>query len=296
MILLTALLFSVSAGCVLWIVMRRYESRHTISGRISKLTQAAPVYGPPEPLVEGIKKKDTEISSTIKTDRMTRDLFLAGIRSNREVKFYHFLLKLSVIVPAALLLLYTVTGNLTGENAMRVGCIGFAIMTYTRFTIKRKIAQRKKRILRELPQFLDMLVVCMEAGLNFTAAVDRMLKEVNSEEPLAKEFVLMYQEFLGGFSLQQACERMEKRCDVSDLTVILNAIVQSDQMGSSLGSTLRIQAEELRDKYRQRMRERAYRIPIKILFPTMLIFFTIFLMTLGPVFFQINKVLSKTQA
>jgi len=72
------------------------------------------------------------------------------------------------------------------------------------------------------------------------------------------------------------------------LSVILISIVQSDQMGSGLAQVLRVQAMELRDKHRQRMREKAYRIPIKLLFPMILIFITLFTMTLGPAFLQLS--------
>lgn len=293
MILLTALLFAAFAAGIFWIVMRHYENKQAITGRISKLSGAAPSPAAVDRIIPGLKKKDSEIGSAAKTDPMARDLFLAGIRSQQQIRFYYFLLKLSVIIPAILIAIYAVTGNLNTQNAFRIGCIGLAIVVVTRFSVKLAITKRKKGIIRELPQFLDLLVICMEAGLNFTAGLDRMLKEVDPNESLTKEFSVMYQEFLGGFSLQQVCERLDKRCDVPDLSVILNAVVQSEQMGSSLGSTLRIQAEELRDKFRQRMREKAYRIPIKILFPTILIFFTIFMMTLGPTFYQINKVMTK---
>jgi len=294
MILLPAFLFAISAGCAIWIVIRRYENQRAMSNRLSRLAQDAPS---PTNLYEkpmiGLKKETELTQATNKSDKLANELFLAGMRSKRQLQIYKLLLKLSLIVPFIIIGIFALTGSLDMENMIRAGFVGLAIAVYVRFSVKVALKKRRKKILRELPQFLDLLVICVEAGLNFTAAIERMLKEVDPNEPLTKEFSLMYQEYLGGFSLAQACGRLDKRCGVADLSVILNAIVQSDQMGASLGGTLRVQAEELRDKYRQRMREKAYRIPIKILFPTLMIFFTIFVITLGPTFYQMSKVMAK---
>jgi tight adherence protein C len=148
-------------------------------------------------------------------------------------------------------------------------------------------------ILRSLPQFLDLLLISVEAGMAFTAALERVIKEVDPREPLTREFSQMYHEFLGGLPLSEACERMTKRCQVPDVGIVLSSIVQSDQMGASLGNNLRIQSGDLRDKYRQRLRARAHKIPVKIIFPMLLSFGMIFFLTLGPAFYQLQYLLSK---
>ena len=119
---------------------------------------------------------------------------------------------------------------------------------------------------------------------------------MSQKEPIVKEFDHMHHELMGGLSLPQACDRLARRCEVPDLSVILISIVQSDQMGSGLAQVLRVQAHELRDKLRQRMREKAYRIPVKLLFPMVLIFMTLFAMTLGPAFLTLSTGFDLQQA
>ena len=191
---------------------------------------------------------------------------------------------------------HALQGQLDLKHSMSALLAGVIIYLYTHLILKIAREKRQKLILRSLPQFLDLLVVCVEAGLSFTAALERILKEMEKENPLTKEFKVMYNEFLGGLSLKQACERLDKRCDVPDLSLLLTSIVQSDQMGASLGNTLRTQATEIRDKYRQRVRTRALKIPVKILFPMIPIFLAFMLVNLGIIGFQINNAIGNNKS
>lgn len=292
-IILSSALIAILTSVVFYMVLRRYKSQSVISERISNITQSKNNVFFSNPVGQIDKSKNDEITlDELLSDNVTQDFFLGGVRNKKMITFYQLLNKLSFIVPSILLVYYFLIGALTQANLIKAFVLGAVIFLYIRLAAKSAKQKRQKRILKQLPQFLDLLVVCVEAGLGFTAAIERLVKEVNPKEPLTKEFASMYHEFLTGLSLAQACERLDKRCGVPELSFILGSIVQSDLMGASLGNTLRIQALELRDKTRQRIREKALKIPVKILLPILPLFICIFIVTLGPAIYTIARTFS----
>ena len=247
------------------------------------------IYG----LSETGARRTQEVTLDMSTkDSFTSDLYLAGIRGETRIRFFYFLSKLSIIAPICLVVLYILSGSLNMGNLTRALLVWLVLFGGVRLYAKLLKQKRQKRILRMLPQILDLIVVAVEAGLSFTSALEQILEEVDQKESLTQEFKAMYHEYLGGLPLVEACQRMDKRCQVPDLSLLLSCVVQSDQIGSGLGTNLRTQSSELRDKLRQRMRERAYRIPIKILFPMMLIFIGFIVINLGYIGFQLRSVVS----
>lgn len=289
-IFFSACLLGLSTACVAWVMVHHFQSRAVLANRMTGVTDGYTFpYALPGQSLLG--KNDDHSTITLDesyADKTARQLFLAGFRSQKTVRFYANLKRLSLILPFGLILLYLLTNSLTIKNFISSWALGAMFYFYVHFLLIKLKQKRQRSILRDLPQFFDLLVVCIESGLNFTAALPRVIQELDPKAPLIREFNTMHYEFLGGLSLTQACDRLSRRCEVPDLSVILNSVVQSEQMGSALANTLRIQSEELRDKQRQRMRERAHQIPIKILFPMMLIFITLFIMTLGPAGTKLN--------
>ncbi len=290
MILFTsALLLGVAVACASWVIVQRLQNRSALADRLSDVSALNFPYSLSTESSHGNLKKNEVITlDSSYEDKIVRQLFLAGVRHRTNTVFYHLLIRLSLILPVLFLILYVLMGSLTFKNVVLFVLIGLVFYVYVWMLIRSLKQKRQKAILRVLPQFFDLLVVCLEAGLNFSSALPRVIQDMNPKEPLVKEFDHMHRELMGGLSLAQACDRLARRCEVSDLSVILISIVQSDQMGSGLAQVLRVQAMELRDKHRQRMREKAYRIPIKLLFPMILIFITLFTMTLGPAFLQLS--------
>ncbi len=289
MILFSALLFGIAIACTSWVIAQYVQSRSTLAQRLSSVAGnlSFPYSFPNESRADS-KKNEAITLDTSYEDRVTRQLFLAGIRHRTSTFFYQLFLKLSLVLPILLFVVYALMGALSFKNLLLFGLAGVALYVYVWMLIRTLKQRRQKRILRTLPQFFDLLVVCLEAGLNFSSALPRVLQDMSQNEPLVKEFDHTHRELMGGLTLPQACDRLSRRCEVPDLSIILISIIQSDQMGSGLASVLRVQARELRDKHRQRMREKAYRIPIKLLFPMILIFMTLFTMTLGPAFLQLT--------
>ena len=297
MVVIAGLLVGISTGCAAWLFIHQRMSRQLVAQRISDIPRqiSFPNNINLRSLLRSNKKKEITLED-MASDRIAKNLFLAGYHNYRAVQVFHIIVKLSLAIPCFLIISQALQGKLDLKRSMSALLAGIIIYLYTHLILKIAREKRQKLILRSLPQFLDLLVVCVEAGLSFTAALERILKEMEKVNPLTKELKIMYNEFLGGLSLKQACERLDKRCDVPDLSLLLTSIVQSDQMGASLGNTLRTQATEIRDKYRQRVRTRALKIPVKILFPMIPIFLAFMLINLGIIGFQLNNAIGNNKS
>lgn len=298
MILTTAALLAIFTASLCWLVIHRHQSQSLLANRISGLTadHSFPFAFPGTPHPGSQAMGVTVTLDDSYEDKITRQLFLAGFRSHKSIHLFNTLIRFSLLLPLILIAVSFVLGSFNTKVFLYSWLGGSLLYFVTHIGLKILREKRRRMILRAMPQFFDLLVVCIEAGLNFTAALPRVIQELKSGDPLCREFDIMHHEYLGGLSLAQACDRLARRCEVPDLSVVLSTIVQSEQMGSALANTLRVQATELRDKHRQRMRERAHQIPIKILFPLMLIFVILFIMTLGPAGAQLKRAISQSNA
>jgi tight adherence protein C len=152
-----------------------------------------------------------------------------------------------------------------------------------------KARRRRERIRGDLPDALDLLAVSVEAGLGFDGAIAKITEHM--EGPLAEEFSLTLGEMRIGESRQDALKRLSERVDAPELSSFTRAIIQADQLGTSLGRILRVQAADSRLRRQAAAEEKAMKAPIKMLFPTVLFIFpAIFLVILGPAFMNIEKV------
>lgn len=155
--------------------------------------------------------------------------------------------------------------------------------------IKSKITNRKKQITKDLPDVMDLVTVSVEAGLSFDGAIDRVIKAIHS--PVTEEFAIMLKEVRMGKQRKDAMREMSARCNVADMTTLLGSIIQADELGVSVSNILRIQAKQLREKRRQRAREKSLKAPIKLLFPIILFIFpTIFVLLLAPVLISMSEI------
>lgn len=141
--------------------------------------------------------------------------------------------------------------------------------------------ERQKTISLELADTLDQMMIAVEAGLGFEAAMSRAGH--NGKGPLAEELVRTLQEMRVGITRREAYLALEQRTDVPDLRSFTRAVIQADAYGISISSVLRTQAEEMRTKRRQRAEETAMKIPVKVLMPLMLFILPVlFITVLGP--------------
>lgn len=141
--------------------------------------------------------------------------------------------------------------------------------------------KRQQRIQMALPDALDMLTVCVEAGLGFDAALAQVAR--NTSGPLAAEFARALQEMQIGKSRADALRGAAERSNVPELRAFVSALVQASELGVAVAAVLREQAKEMRIKRRQRAEEQAQKIPVKILFPLVLCLFPgMFVVIIGP--------------
>ncbi|MFY9614584.1 MAG: type II secretion system F family protein [Candidatus Dormiibacterota bacterium] len=147
----------------------------------------------------------------------------------------------------------------------------------------KQVADRRRHGIEDvIPDTIDLLTICLDAGLSFDASMQRIADKV--EGPLREEFAAMLAEVRYGRPRMDALMAMATRIDVEDMTAFVNAVGQSQKLGVALGDTVRIQAAEIRRRRRQRAEERAAQASLKMLFPMIgCIFPTLFIVLMGPV-------------
>jgi len=144
-----------------------------------------------------------------------------------------------------------------------------------------RIKRRQAIIIKAMPDALDLLTVCVEAGLGFDQAMSKVSEKWENELSLAFERVI--QEVRLGKLRREALRDMADRMDIPDMTSFVAAIIQADQLGVSIGKVLRIQSDQMRVKRRQRAEKKAHEAPVKMLIPMVfLIFPSIYIVLLGP--------------
>jgi len=147
--------------------------------------------------------------------------------------------------------------------------------------LARKVEERQQAILKDLPDTLDLLAISVEAGMGFEGALDVVCQHFQS--PLAEEFKRTLKEMELGLPRRDAFHNLKRRTDVPELSNFILALMQSDALGIPIGRVLKTQSTEMRNKRRQWAREKAAKLPVKMLFPLMLFIFpSIMIVILGP--------------
>jgi len=154
---------------------------------------------------------------------------------------------------------------------------------FPNFLLKNKIDERHKTVFRNLPDALDLLTLCVEAGLDFSSAVNKFL-ERGTKGPLRDEFFNMQQEIRMGKSRMDALRDMAQRVDHTALTSVVNSLIQAIQLGGSLAPILRAQSDQMRTQRFLLAEKLAAEAPVKLLFPLIFFIFpTIFIVIFGPI-------------
>jgi tight adherence protein C len=156
--------------------------------------------------------------------------------------------------------------------------------------LSRKVTERKTAILRDLPDTLDLLAISVEAGMGFEGALEVVCK--NFVSPLADEFSRTLREMELGLPRRDAFQNLKRRTEVPELSNFVLALLQADALGIPIGRVLKTQAAEMRSKRRQWAREKAGKLPVKIMFPLVaFIFPAVLVVVLGPAGSSIGKAL-----
>jgi len=145
------------------------------------------------------------------------------------------------------------------------------------------IATRHRAIQRALPFVLDLLTLSVEAGMDFMSALQRNIDR-RAIDPLGEELIRVVREIQLGKTRRSALRDMSRRVNLADLRAVVNALVQADELGVSIGAILRIQSDQMRQRRFERAEKLANEAPVKMLFPLMaFIFPAVFLILLGPI-------------
>lgn len=155
-----------------------------------------------------------------------------------------------------------------------------------------KVARRQLTIIKSLPDVLDMLIICVEAGLGLNAALDRVANERTriGNDVMGTELKYMTYELQAGVPREQAFHNLGSRNGVDDLKSLAAFMVQSEKLGGSLVEALKIYALELRERRRQRAQEQANKAAVKLLFPLVFFIFpTMFIVILAPAVMQLSS-------
>jgi tight adherence protein C len=188
----------------------------------------------------------------------------------------------AIIGIGTLLALPVLRPEMTSAN-LWLATIGLAILGYfaPSFYIKRRIAQRTDQHRMGFPDFMDLMVVCAEAGLSMEAAIDRIARELVEGYPsLAENLYMVSLEIRAGKSFTEALERMGERVGIEEASMLAALLQQSAELGTSLSQSLRVYSDEMRNKRMSRAEEKAYALPAKLVVPLTLFVFPVLIVTL----------------
>ncbi len=234
------------------------------------------------PLFKSLSKLMTQFTPQKQLEETRRQLELAGM-STDPAAFLAMRLVFTLVLGIAAFFVFFVASPNTAPTQALLYTVGGVVLGYflPSMMVKSKIQRRQENIWRALPDALDLLVICVEAGLGFDMAMGKVYEKWDNE--LAIAFGRVLREIQLGKTRRDSLRDMSYRMDVPDVTAFIAAIIQADQLGVSMSRILRVQADQMRVKRRQRAQEKAHQAPVKMLFPMIfLIFPSIWIVLLGP--------------
>lgn len=214
----------------------------------------------------------------------------AGIRSTGAYRIYLVVRWVLPVVLVVLAVVYAkVTGVATKSIILMVLVAGIAGVLLPDFVLRWKIRKRQEEITDSLPDGLDLLVVCVEAGLGLNAAFVKITEEFQLSSPaLSEEFDIVNREMVAGKPRQEALRALTERTGVEDVKSLVAMLIQTEKLGTSLAQSLRVHSDSLRTRRRQRAEEAAAKTTIKLVFPLVFLLFpSLFIVILGPGAIQI---------
>ncbi|HSF68291.1 MAG TPA: type II secretion system F family protein [Nitrospiraceae bacterium] len=236
-------------------------------------------------------------SSNVEKVRATRgQLISAGYRSGKAPIFFFgaklllaiVIVCLSAMIPAKVLGFPSAT-QLTFFYVLAAACGYYA----PKLWLWRAIAVRKDALQRAIPDALDLMVVCVEAGLGLDQAITRVGEEVKRAHPeLSDELSILALELRTGVSRQEALRNLANRTDLEEVRNLVAILVQTDRFGTSIGQALRVQADAMRTTRWLKAEELAAKLPVKLLFPLIFFIFpNLLIVTIGPACIRMIRVL-----
>ena len=224
--------------------------------------------------------------------KLRQSLIMAGFRHPKGTAIYFGLrFLLALLLPVIYLLANVMNGVMNRGNLLFCFMLAGAGFYVGPYLLRFITSRRQDRIDKGLPDILDLLIVCMEAGLSLQATLNRVSDEAKAIcMDLYRELQLTNAELRTGISRELALRNLGDRTGVQNVKALVGLMIQSDRMGASIVQALRTHASFLRVHRSQKAEEKAAKLPVKILFPLlMFIFPAIFVVVMGPAVIQMTK-------
>lgn len=273
-----------------WVLARNTPERRRIRGLAQpagagKLAADDRLVDTPDPVLAKLSRLLPK--SPKEMTQLQRTLTRAGYKSGRAVAVYSIV---EVLLP---LVLFFITVMLFGFSAGLVPGLLLAVAGYLApsFYVGYKTRERQRAIRNGLPDALDLLTVCVEAGSGLDAAVSKAAEELLVSHPeIANELTQVTTEIRAGMPRMEAFRNFSRRTGVEDVRSLVSMLTQTDRFGTSVGDALRVHADVSRTKRRQMAEERAGKVGVKLVFPLALCLFpALYVVCFGPVVVRIYR-------
>lgn len=204
-------------------------------------------------------------------DRLRAKLIAAGFTSPAAPKLFTLIRLITLFLLPGMMLLAALLGG-SEVSPMKLYIFGVLLAIFGLYlpnlVVTAKADRRREQIINGFPDCLDLMLVCVEAGLGMESAFDRVGREMLHSHPLLAELLsTVTLELRAGASREQALRKMADRSQVDEIKSFATLLIQSDKLGSSIGDTLRVYANEMREKRRLRAEEKAHRLPVLLSIP-----------------------------
>lgn len=235
------------------------------------------------PMFQALANLATKFTPEQQLESTRKQLELAGKAQTTDPRtFFGTRIMMTILLGGLGFFLFFIATKQSPLNAIGLTA-AFTAMGYflPALQLRSQISRRQNNIVKALPDALDLLTICVEAGLGFDAAMGKVYEKWDND--LSTAFGRVLQEIQLGKIRREALRDMSNRMEVPDITSFTAAIIQADQLGVSIAKILRIQSDQMRVKRRQRAQEKAQQAPVKMLLPMVfLIFPSIWIVLLGP--------------
>ena len=247
-------------------------------------------------LVANVEKKLDLGKNSKKVKDLKKRMLQAGIYNEQATSVF-FGVKLGMVSVLPVVVLFLWWGHSTHRGALLAIVSVLFLLGYLLpdLILDNLIKARQKKIKAALPDALDLMVVCVEAGQGLNAAIKRVSDDLMASSPIiAREMLLVNLEIMAGLEREQALKNLGERTGVDELISLCNILIQSDRFGTSIAQALRTQSDFMRTSRRKKLEELAAKTPVKLVFPLLLFIFpAIIVVVVGPAIIGIAEMFSR---
>lgn len=310
--LVTAILFFI--GFVLLILGLRFyinhrKERRKFAARVTQMVGQLPTDGIANPSIPSSSRVKEYFLNTLKSlgdlvrskdegeiSLLRKDFLKAGYRGGTApLIFFGVKAFLAILLPLTFSLIkFLLMIIIPPMPFMLYGVLCALIGFYLpNLWLRAEITSRRDKILRGFPDALDLMVVCVEAGMGLDSIINRVGEEMRlSNKVVSEEFRLLNLELRAGKLRRDALKNLALRTDLEDVSSLVTLLIQTDRFGTSVAQALRVQSDSMRTRRHQRAQEAAAKLPVKLLFPLILFILpSLFVVILGSAVIRIYRVL-----